>query len=387
MNSAMTKEELDAVNLPTAAARGLPNRFYVSAEAARVERDSALSSTWTCVGFVDDLPPGHARPLSLMGLPLMAVRDPEGTLRVFHNVCRHRGHRLIRENCRLRGAVRCPYHSWTYGFDGGLRGTPHIGGHGIHTAAGFDKSMRGLIEVRASVWLGMLFINLSGDAPAFDDHIQPLLSRWREFVGMDGFESLNPAQSDGRFQLEIQCNWKLAVENYCESYHLPWVHPGLNSYSKIEDHFNIVAGDWGAGQGSRTFNFTERAGISLPRFEHWPDAKLKVAEYIALFPNVLLGLQNDHVFAMLLTPESPDRTTETVQLYYIGGAATDLKHEGARKITLDGWREVFLEDVDVCEQMQQGRVSPAFDGGSFSPVLDVPTHRFHQWVANRLPTD
>ena len=81
------------------------------------------------------------------------------------------------------------------------------------------------------------------------------------------------------------------MENYCESYHLPWVHPGLNSYSRIEDHYNIVAGDWGAGQGTKVFEFSERAGIELQRFSAWPEDKLKIAEYIALFPNVLLGLQ------------------------------------------------------------------------------------------------
>ncbi|MDA9981913.1 aromatic ring-hydroxylating dioxygenase subunit alpha [Gammaproteobacteria bacterium] len=385
MTVALTRNELDAIVRPTLTAHGLPNRFYTSAPATELERDSVLSSTWTCLGFAGDVPSSHAQPVSLMGMPLVMVKTSKGAIYVFHNVCRHRGHRLVSDTCRLKGAIRCPYHSWTYDFDGTLRGTPHIGGHGIHKVVGFDKSERGLFRVRSAVWLDMVFVNLSGDAPAFEEYLQPLLERWRQFVGADGLHELRPANGDGRMELELQCNWKLAVENYCESYHLPWIHPGLNSYSKIEDHYNIVAKDWGAGQGSRVFEFTERAGISLPRFENWPADKLKIAEYIALFPNVLVGLQNDHFFAFVLRPDAPDRTTELIQLYYLGDTATRDDYAHQRKVMLEGWREVFLEDVGVCEAMQQGRMSPAFDGGAFSPALDVPTHYFHQWVAHRLP--
>ena len=249
-----------------------------------------------------------------MGLPLMMVRDPTGTIRVFHNVCRHRGHRLISDGCQIKGAIRCPYHSWTYGLDGTLRGTPHIGGPGIHEIDGFDKSTHGLHELRSTMWLDLVFVNVSNDAPEFEQHIQPLLARWQPFVSVDDLQALHPAVSDGRIRLELRCNWKLAIENTCESYHLPWIHPGLNSYSRIEDHYNIVADGWGAGQGSRAFNFTGRAGISLPRFSRWPNDKLKIAEYIALFPNVQIGLQNDHLFVIFAAagdvgPHARDRQT------------------------------------------------------------------------------
>lgn len=387
MSGGISSTELSAINSATVVAHGLPNRYYTTQSAAAEERDSVLANTWTCVGFVSDLPARHAQPIDLMGLPLMMVADPKGEIRVFHNVCRHRGHRLVAAPCKMKGAIVCPYHSWTYAFDGELRGTPHIGGHGIHHVDGFDKSTRGLIPVRTAVWMDMVFVNLSGDAAPFEVHVAPLIERWQAFTGPGGLGALRSANGDGTMQLEIGCNWKLAVENFCESYHLPWIHPGLNSYSKIEDHYNIIAGDWGAGQGTYEFNFTERAGISLPRFDHWPEAQLKIAEYIAFFPNVLLGLQNDHMFAMLLMPNGPNRTVETVKLYYLGDAATSENYANAREVMLAGWREVFLEDVGVCEGMQQGRHSPAFDGGTFSPALDTATHHFHKWVAQHLPVD
>ena len=385
MNLALTPTELEAVNRATGEARGLPSRFYISEAAAHLERDSVLSKSWTCLGFAADVKPGHVSCFDLMGVPLILVRESSGRLHVFHNVCRHRGHRLVSGSCKLKGAIRCPYHSWTYAYDGALRGTPHIGGHGVHDAPGFKKEDHGLFKVRSEVWLDMVFVNLSGDAPDFEQCIEPLIDRWEQFVGRSGLEDLNPALDDGRMELQINCNWKLAVENFCESYHLPWIHPGLNSYSKIEDHYNIVAGDWGAGQGSRVFEFTERSGISIPRFKNWPADKIKIAEYIALFPNVLLGLQNDHFFALVLRPDGPGKTTEIIQLYYLDDVAENADFAHARKVMLEGWREVFLEDVGVCESMQLGRNSPAFDGGAFSPALDVSTHSFHRWVASRLP--
>ena len=240
------------------------------------------------------------------------------------------------------------------------------------------------MAVRSAVWMDLVFVNLSATAEAFADHIRPLEVRWSEFVGVGGLNEARPAVHDEKMELTINCNWKLAVENYCESYHLPWIHPGLNSYSRIEDHYNILAGDWGGGQGTHVFEFSERAGLKLPRFSAWPSAKLKIAEYIALFPNVLLGLQNDHLFAMLLLPTSHDQTLERVQLYYVGDEAVGSTATSDRRVMLDGWREVFLEDVGVCEGMQQGRASTAFDGGAFSPVLDNATHHFHRWVASKL---
>ena len=230
----------------------------------------------------------------------------------------------------------------------------------------------------------MIFINLSANALPFAEHIAPLEERWRPFVG-DGLGLLQAATTDGpKLQIEVTANWKLAVENYCESYHLPWIHPSLNSYSRIEDHYPICAGDMGAGQGTTVFDFNSRAGIWFPRFPNWPLEKQKVAEYIALFPNVLLGLHLDHLFAILLLPLAHDHTLEIVEYYFVGDAASDPRYSAARNTLTTSWRDIFTEDISVVEGMQCGRQSPAFDGGHFSPFHDTATHHFHRLVADRL---
>lgn len=378
---------LDGVLRETGQAHGLPNETYTDAESLRIERERVFGPTWTALGFASDLPePGDVRPTALLGLPLIMLRDRNGEIRVFHNVCSHRGRQLVDAPCRVEAGLRCPYHSWHYGLDGSLRGTPHIGGMNVHTCEGFDKNRHGLKAVPSAVWCDTIFVNLFGDAPSFEEFIRPVMQRWRGFWGDSGPEELRPAGTDGQLTLEVECNWKLAVENYCESYHLPWVHPGLNSYSRLEDHYIALDedGESFAGQGTYAYNLAEVAGTSLPQLSQWPEERAREAEYLALYPNALIGLQADHMFVLLLEPLSERRTREHVRLLFVGDAAFDDHHSAAREATLQSWKTVFEEDVDMVEGMQRGRESPAYHGGVFSPVQDIPTHHFHRWVARRL---
>jgi choline monooxygenase len=384
MSSFPQSSALTGVLAPTAEACGLPNEVYTSDAYFERERDVLFAGIWACIGRGSDAPsPGDVCPVDMMGLPLVLVRNGDGTLRVFHNVCSHRGNRLVAKACRVTGAIRCPYHSWTYALDGALKGTPHIGGVGRHELEGFDRERHGLRPVRSAEWLDLVFVNLSGNAPEFDAHIEPLIERWEPLVGADDLARLQIGASHARLRMELAANWKLAVENFCESYHLPWVHPALNKRSRIEDHYHILGGDLFAGQGTVVYDPDYLEGERFPCFEGWPEDKHTCAEYIALFPNVWIGLHVDHVFTVILSPSCKDRTVETFQFYYLGDAAGE-RFANKRATSLEAWHQVFGEDIGVVEGMQVGRSSPAFRGGVFSPVMDEPTHQFHQWVARRL---
>ena len=229
-------------------ASGLPNEAYVSDAFAEWEQDVLLARTWACIGTGRRVPEvGDAMPLEFAGLPLFMLRGHDGEVRVFHNVCSHRGMVLMDKPTRTRGAIRCPYHSWTYDLDGSLRSTPMIGGTDSHTCEGFERAKHGLKPVRTATWFDAVFVNLSGDAEPFETFIAPVAKRWKDFDGAD----LRYEESDSSFTLDVACNWKLAVENFCEAYHLPWIHPSLNSYSRLEDHYQIAEEEDGyAGQGS-----------------------------------------------------------------------------------------------------------------------------------------
>jgi choline monooxygenase len=379
-----TTERLAQVMRPAGEAVGLPNVAYTGEGFFCYERDAVLAHTWVAVAFADTLPERpFAQPTEFMGLPLLLVRDRHGTLRVFHNVCSHRGMKLVDAPTEVRGLITCRYHCWSYTASGELKATPHLGGVDQHHRAGFDNKAHGLKPVRSALFLGILFVNLSGDAPEFEAHTATLRKRAEELMGGAAWGQLQGGVSDARLTLTARCNWKLAVENYCEAYHLPWVHPELNSYSRLEDHYCFL-GEHFAGQGSRAYRGSEIAGVHLPRLASWPGDRVQVAEYPTLYPNVLLGFQSDHAFAILLTPEAPDRTREELRIFYVGEGATAEAYRACRAATLSAWRIVFEQDIPAVEQMQLGRASPGYDGGVFSPAMDAATHHFHAWMARRL---
>ena len=369
---------------PIEAASGLPNAAYADPELFGFERDNVFSKTWAGLEFASQLPEkGYAKPIDFMGLPLLIVRDRSDQIKVFHNVCSHRGMVLVDEPGPVRNLIRCRYHSWSYDLDGDLKSTPHIGGVGENSAPGFSCAGNGLKAVRCAQWMGIIFVNISGDATDFEDFIGPLHKRWEKLSGHATLNKLQVADTHSELQLSIKANWKLAMENYCEAYHLPWVHPGLNSYSPLEQHVNLEINEYMSGQGTLNYTLSEVSGHSLPAFSEWPQDKLSEGEYISLYPNLMLGLQVDHAFAIILQPQSCAETLEKLQISYVNQAATEEPMAACRKAVLAAWKEVFEEDVFAVEGMQRGRSSPGFNGGVFSPVMDVPSHVFHSWVAKR----
>ncbi|MBF2720051.1 aromatic ring-hydroxylating dioxygenase subunit alpha [Psychrobacter sp. NG254] len=377
-------QQVDSVLHPITEASGMPNTAYVSEEYFNFERDNILSKTWVCVGFASDLiKNGYIKPVEFMGLPLLMMRNREGKVQVFHNVCSHRGMKLVHEEGVVQGVIRCQYHSWSYDLDGNLKGTPHVGGIGKHKDERFKCEDHGLRALRSNVWMDMVFVNISGDAAPFEAHIAPLLERWKPFWGENGVDQIHRVDMSEGLEIEVDSNWKLTVENYCEAYHLPWVHPALNTYSKLEDHYNIMFEDRFAGQGSYKYNLSDTQGTHLPKFPSWPEDKLRHAEYVALFPNVLLGIQADHVFAMMIDPISAEKTTEKLRLYFVSDESAKDIYAACRTATLESWRVVFSEDITAVEGLQKGRHSPGFGGGVFSPEMDLPTHFFQKWLATQ----
>ena len=210
--------------------------------------------------------------------------------------------------------------------------------------------------------------------------------RWSKFWKIKDRKLINHASDFGYFKLNAKCNWKFAIENYCESYHLPWVHPGLNTYSKLEDHYHIQGlPNRFAGQGTVVYNPKFKGKEKFPCFPNWPKDKENIAEYVALFPNVMLGIHKDHFYAYWLEPINHKKTLEHMEIYYVGEKASKaLEFKPLRKQNLKLWESIQKEDVDIIQRMQLGRNSHAYNGGNFSPDMDNPTHQFHKWVATNL---
>ena len=381
------KKKLDVVKKPISKAHGLPNECYTSREYTLIERKKLFEDKWVAVGIASSIPNiGDIKPFDLLGIPLLLVRNKKGKIKVFHNICSHRGSKLVTELCKNKNIIRCPYHSWAYNLDGNLIATPHIGGMNKHKSPGFKNSKSNLKEISSYIWLDLIMININGNEIPFDKYIKPLDDRWSKFWPTKDRKLIKHSNDFGYFKLEAKCNWKFAIENYCESYHLPWVHPGLNAYSKIEDHYHIQGlPNRFAGQGTVVYNPKFKGKNKFPCFPNWPKNKENIAEYVALFPNVMLGIHKDHFYAYWLEPINHERTLEHMEIYYVGEEAADSKkYKLLRKQNHKLWENIQKEDIEIIQRMQIGRNSIAYNGGNFSPDMDNPTHHFHKWVATNV---
>ena len=359
---------------------GLPADAYTSPHYLQHERVTVFSRYWVCVGLASDVPnPGDVHPAEVAGMPIALVRDRAGTLRAFHNICSHRGLQLVKAPCNVQGNLRCPYHSWAYKLDGTLKSTPHFGGYHKDTYEGFDRDSKSLKPIRCEQWLDLVFVNLSGDAPPLEEYLQPVMERWSTY-------DLSQLRRESReVGLTCQANWKLAVENFSESYHLSWVHPALNSCSRMEDHFGFEVGDIHVGQGSLMYKSGVMAGRSLPTFPDLEEQqKATVAEYVTVFPNLMLGVHPDYFLVFIANPLAPDETQERMVFYFVGDAAMTPENDALRYIPIDLWEDTNNEDIEMIERMQVGRKSPRFDGGCFSPELEQTVYRFQQMVAKAV---
>ncbi|HEY2110941.1 MAG TPA: aromatic ring-hydroxylating dioxygenase subunit alpha [Dongiaceae bacterium] len=368
---------IEAVMRPIGKASGLPSAAYTDPQFLALEEKLLFAPSWIYAGRAAELAhPGDIRPVKVAGQPLLLLRNRSGEIKAFHNVCSHRNALLLREPVSGRPTLTCPYHAWSYDLDGRLVRTPHVGGQDIDDCPELDKETLGLKPVRLDFWAGLLFVNLTGDAPALADWLRPLTERWADY-------DFSVLRYGGGRSYELDTNWKHAIENYLESYHLPWVHKGLNSYSRMSDHYTFFAGSDAAGQGTTVYAPGSLRGLSLPG-QSLPAELAARAEYPVLFPNLMTGLQSDHFYLIEVLPDGPERARERFEIFFFGEEAMTEELEAIRAETIERWDAVFVEDIDVVERLQQGHASAAATGGRFSPAQDQAVHHFQRRLLERM---
>ena len=366
-----------AINRPVQEANGLPREAYTDPAFLALERAHVFDAGWVFVTAAASIPgPGDVLPFDLIGRPIVLVRQRDGGILAFHNVCRHRGVILVEQPASGRPTMTCPYHAWSYGLDGALLKTPHFGGEGNHDIGAIDRDCLALLPVRCETWHGLVFVNLSGDACTLTEHMAPVARRYGDF-------DFAEMRLGGVMEFTLAANWKLPIENFIEGYHLPWTHPFLNAISSMGHHYSVVDEPI-VGQGSILYERDKAGHDGLPVFqglsEHWSVR----AEYPSLLPNMLLGVHVDHITVWGLYPQGPDRVLERVFFFYAGeaGLAPALASQRAR--VEENLRSINLEDVGVVESMQRGRASPGYVDARFSPYQERTVHAFERQIANAV---
>jgi choline monooxygenase len=375
--SFLDRSMLQSINRPVVEARGLPREAYTDAAFLALEREHVFDASWSFIGAGEDIPnPGDVVPLDLIGRPIVMVRQRDGGIKAFHNVCRHRGVVLVEQAQQSRPTMVCPYHAWAYGLDGALLKTPHFSGDGNHSTGPIERDCLDLKEIRCETWNGLVFVNLSGTAESLAEHMAPVARRYPEhdFAGM----------RLGRvMEFTLAANWKLPIENFIEGYHLPWTHPFLNSVSSMANHYSVVDEPI-AGQGSALYERDKAGHAALPMFPNIGAYWATRAEYPSLMPNLMLGVHADHINVWGLYPIGTDRVLERVYFFYAGDGAMAPEMEAARKVVENNLHSINLEDVGVVEAMQRGRASPGYVDPRFSPYQEACVHSFERRIANAV---
>jgi Rieske 2Fe-2S family protein len=330
-----------------------------------------------CLGRARELvgAPGDQAAVATGSGSVLLARDDAGSLRAFANVCRHRGHELLAcGTTTTRRVVQCPYHAWSYELDGRLRIAPRFEG-----TANFVPEEMGLVPVGVAERHGWVWVNVTGTAPAFDDHHAGLA------------EVLSPWPLDGlvvaiTHRYELAANWKLVHENYQECYHCPLIHPELCRLSDPLSGDNVEAGDrpWVAGAMTLSDGAATMAdgGVAVgPMLPGLPAAWERRVLYVSVLPNLLVAPHPDYVLTHRLTPLAPDCTEVECQwLVPAGGAADGIGR------AVEFWDLTNRQDWAAVESVQRSMVSPGYVPGVLAPMEDA-VHRVVRWLAARYAGD
>jgi Rieske 2Fe-2S family protein len=345
---------------PFGESRLLPRDAYVSDDVLEWER-RYLFDDWMCVGRSSDVPATGMRAESVGGYGVLLVRDKDGLLRAFENVCRHRGHELLPCGGSSQGtrAIVCPYHAWSYRHDGSLIGAPHFKDLDEH----YDRSTLGLAPVRVTEWHGWIFIDRTGTAEDFVEHI----GGFEDVVSRYDAESLVTAETH---TYDVEANWKVIVENYQECYHCSMIHPELCRVSPPTSGDNVRerTGNWVGGwmdlrSGMETMSLDGRSGgVKMARLDEHEQSHVM---YAAILPNLLISLHPDYVMTHLLVPVSPGRTRITCSWAFPPQVVAEEGFSPAYAV--DFWDLSNRQDWAACESVQRGLVAPSYVAGPLAP--------------------
>lgn len=340
----------------------LPAFAYTDEAILAAERASIFRRTWQPVGRAEDVrAPGTFLTGTIDGAPIVVTRDQNGELRGFYNVCRHRAG-PVAIGSGARKSLTCKYHGWTYALDGQLMTTPELG-----DVKDFDERCHGLRPVHVDTFGPIVFANL-------DPSPEPLASILGDIPEKTAPYRLGEMRLVAKRDYDIACNWKVYVDNFLEGYHLPTVHPSLfreldyDAY-RVETHrlYSAQISPIRPARGNERRQYAPQKEGELSSLYYW------------VFPNWMLNIYPDNMSLNIVVPLGVGRTLTVFEWYRHEGAS---KEEIERTIRFSD--EIQIEDIEVCEAVQRGLASGAYDTGRFSAARENGVHHFQMLVHEHL---
>ena len=341
----------------------IPASWYVDERVAELEAKNVFGATWQVVARAEQVrEPGAFVTTELAGEPLVVVRGNDCQLAAFYNVCRHHAAAVVTQEQGSASIFRCPYHGWSYGLDGALKGAPEFEG-----VCGFDRPQNGLVPVRCEQWEQFVLVNL-------DPNAAPLTNFLGELAGRITPLNIGALHFFERRIYTLQCNWKVFVDNYLDGgYHVPHLHKALNSVLEYKQYM-IETDDRYCLQSSPMVASHVDAATSATRTG---DRAL----YFWQYPNFMINLYQGYMDTNLVLPDGVDRCKVIFDFYF--DDVSDTAAERNRQSVAVGDR-VNDEDVAICEAVQRGLHSRAYGAGRLSVRREAGEHLFHRLLASDL---
>jgi choline monooxygenase len=348
---------------PLELASTIPAPWYLDPRFALMERERVFARNWIAVGRVDQVAaPGQFFTVEIAREPLVVVRGSDGQLRAFYNVCRHHAAAVMTAPCGKAEHLRCPYHGWTYGLDGSLKGAPEFAG-----VCDFDRAENGLIPIRVATWEQFVFVTLSEDVPPLETFLGDLPTRVKP-LGLTNIHFFE------RRSYTLACNWKVYVDNYLDGgYHVPHLHKGLNSVLDYKEYTIENSGRY-CLQSSPMVASGEHADVSATRTGDR-------AYYYWLYPNFMINIYHGVMDTNLVLPLGPDRCLVQFDFYFADVSEAAREHNAESVAVSDRIQD---EDVGICESVQRGLGSRAYGAGRLSVRREAGEHLFHRLLAKDL---
>jgi phenylpropionate dioxygenase-like ring-hydroxylating dioxygenase large terminal subunit len=364
------KAEIAATLRPLAEASTLAPQFYVDPQIYALESEQIFRASWISIGRVDQIAkPGDYFAYDVMGERVVAVRIPDGHIRVMSATCRHRAMTVV-TGCGNAHSFQCPYHLWTYGLDGHLLGAPEM-----DRTKNFNRAEYSLPEIRSEIWEGWIFVNLDSGAAPLADQIEPL-GRAISNYGIADWRTTEPTLYDSPW------NWKVMVDNFIESYHHAGIHadtlqplvPANGTFAEDCDGPFIILHNPTKGR----VPMPTALPVS-PRLTHDQLSEFVVA---AIFPFHLFAIAPDSMQYYQIQPLAVDRLTLRI-FNCLPAESQTPEYAGTTESIRDFVNSVHLQDIAACQGVQAGYRSRSACAGRYSH-LEKAVWQFHRFVIERL---
>jgi phenylpropionate dioxygenase-like ring-hydroxylating dioxygenase large terminal subunit len=343
---------------PLEKASTIPAPWYFDTRIAQLERESVFAAGWQAVGRADAVKePGQFFTIDVNGEPLLIVRGEDGILRGFYNVCRHHAAAVVPETAGCAKQFRCPYHGWTYGNDGALKGMVEFEG-----VCNFDRKDNGLVPVRLDTWEKFVFVNLDGKAAAlveFLGKVPALVAPLKIIEKLHYFD---------RRIYTLNCNWKVYVDNYLDGgYHVPHAHKGLSSVVEYTK-YTIENFERSCLQSSPLDSSGAlESSIGSTRQGH--------AFYLWIYPNFMINAYSGVMDTNLVLPLGVDKCAVIFDYYFADISSAAAQHH---RESIAVSEKVQDEDMAICDSVQRGLASRAYVAGRLSVRREAGEHLFHR---------